>query len=42
MKLPYVPVDGIQLNKWMFTFVFTDLEGRRSLPLEYDPYHRER
>lgn len=41
MKLPYVPVEGIRLNKWKFTFVFTDLEGRRALPLEYDPYHRE-
>lgn len=41
MKLPYVPVEGIRLNKWKFTFVFTDLEGRRALPLEYDPYHRD-
>ena len=41
MKLPYVPVEGIQLNKWMFTFVFTDVEGRYALPLEYDPGHRE-
>ena len=40
LKLPYVPVEDIRLNKWMFTFVFTDLEGRRALPLEYDPYHR--
>ena len=39
LKLPYVPVEGIRLNKWMFTFVFTDLEGRKALPLEYDPYH---
>ncbi|WP_051559157.1 hypothetical protein [Hoylesella enoeca] len=30
-KLPYVPVDGIRLNKWMFTFVLTDVTGRIAL-----------
>lgn len=31
VKLPYVSVDGIRLNKWMFTFLLTDPEGRRAL-----------
>lgn len=31
LKLPYVPVQGIRLNKWMFTFVLTDLDGRNAL-----------
>lgn len=30
-KLPYVNADGVRLNKWMFTFVLTDLEGRHAL-----------
>lgn len=37
-KLPYVPADGIRLNKWMFTFVLTDVTGRMALRgIEYDP-----
>lgn len=36
--LPYVPADGIRLNKWMFTFVLTDLSGRDALDgLIYSP-----
>ena len=31
MKLPYVSASGIRLNKWMFTFVITDLEGHNAL-----------
>ena len=31
MKLPYVSTPGVRLNKWMFTFVLTDTEGRRAL-----------
>lgn len=27
LKLPYVSADGVRLNKWLFTFVLTDLEG---------------
>lgn len=30
-KLPYIGADGVRLNKWMFTFVLTDLEGRNAL-----------
>ena len=37
LQLPYGPTPGIRLNKWMFTFVFTDLEGRRALDLDYEP-----
>lgn len=32
MKLPYVSTPGVRLNKWMFTFVLTDVEGRHALP----------
>ena len=39
MQLPYVPTPGIRLNKWMFTFVFTDPEGQRALDLDYDPFY---
>ena len=28
IKLPYVGANGVRLNKWMFTFVLTDLEGK--------------
>ena len=31
MKLPYVSTPGVRLNKWMFTFVLTDQEGREAL-----------
>ena len=38
MKLPYVNVSGIRLNKWMFTFVITDKEGKNALEgLTYSP-----
>lgn len=37
IELPWVPTPGIRLNKWMFTFVFTDPEGQRALDLEYNP-----
>lgn len=38
VKLPYVKADGVRLNKWMFTFVVTDPEGRDALPgLIYSP-----
>ena len=37
LALPYCKVPGIRLNKWMFTFVFTDPEGRRALDLDYVP-----
>ncbi len=31
IKLPYVSANGIRLNKWMFTFVLTDTEGKNAL-----------
>lgn len=38
IKLPYVTADGVRLNKWMFTFVLTDTEGRNALDgLIYSP-----
>lgn len=38
MKLPYVSASGVRLNKWMFTFVITDAEGRNALDgLVYSP-----
>lgn len=40
LKLPYIEVDRslVRLNKWMFTFVLTDLEGRAAVPgLIYSP-----
>ncbi|MCR5130296.1 MAG: beta-N-acetylhexosaminidase [Prevotella sp.] len=37
LTLPYTKVPGIRLNKWMFTFVFTDPEGQRALDLDYQP-----
>ena len=38
IKLPYVGADGIRLNKWMFTCVFTDLEGKNAVEgLIYSP-----
>ena len=37
LKLPYVNA-GYRLDKWMFTFVFTDLEGRNAVEgLTYSP-----
>ena len=38
LKLPYNNADGIRLNKWLFTFVFTDLKGRNAIEnLIYSP-----
>lgn len=38
IKLPYVPADGVRLNKWMFTFVLTDLNGDSAVEgLVYSP-----
>ena len=31
IKLPNNPDGGIRLNKWMFTFVVTDCEGKNAL-----------
>ncbi len=31
IKLPYVSASNIRLNKWMFTFVLTDTEGKDAL-----------
>lgn len=39
MILPDLKGDGIRLNKWMFTFVLTDVEGRNALPdIIYSPH----
>ena len=41
LKLPYVSADGVRLNKWMFTFVITDTEGRDALEgLIYSPHQQ--
>ena len=38
IKLPYVSASNIRLNKWMFTFVLTDAEGRNALEgITYSP-----
>ena len=38
IKLPYVPAAGVRLNKWMFTFVLTDLEGKNAVEgIVYSP-----
>lgn len=38
IKLPYVAADGVRLNKWMFTCVFTDLDGTNAVEgLIYSP-----
>lgn len=38
LKLPYVGADGVRLNKWMFTCVFTDTEGKNAVEgLIYSP-----
>ncbi len=38
LYLPYVSASGIRLNKWMYTFVFTDLEGKNAVDgLIYSP-----
>ena len=40
IKLPYIalPSNEVRLNKWMYTFVFTELDGRHAVPdLVYSP-----
>ena len=38
IKLPYVSANGVRLNKWMFTCVFTDTEGKNAVEgLIYSP-----
>lgn len=38
LKLPYVSVSGVRLNKWMFTFALTDAEGKNAVDgLVYSP-----
>ena len=38
LKLPYVGASNVRLNKWMFTCVFTDLEGKNAVEnLIYSP-----
>ena len=38
VKLPFVQVPQVRLNKWMFTFVITDTEGHEALEgLTYSP-----
>ena len=38
IKLPYVGANGVRLNKWMFTCVFTDKEGKNAVEgLIYSP-----
>ncbi len=38
IKLPYVGASNVRLNKWMFTFVLTDLEGKNAVDgLIYSP-----
>ena len=31
MKLPYIQTDKVRLNKWMFTFSLTDVDGKNAL-----------
>ena len=41
IKLPYVGASGVRLNKWMFTFVLTDIEGKNAVDgLIYSPNKR--
>ena len=41
IKLPYVGASGVRLNKWMFTFVLTDLDGKDAIEgLIYSPNKR--
>ncbi len=38
LKLPYVGANGVRLNKWLFTCVFTDIEGKNAVDgLVYSP-----
>lgn len=39
VKLPYIVAKGVRLNKWMFTFALTDLNGRDALAdIIYSPH----
>ena len=41
IKLPYVSASNVRLNKWMFTVVLTDLEGKNAIEgLIYSPNKR--
>ena len=41
IKLPYVGASNVRLNKWMFTFVLTDLDGKNAVEgLIYSPNKR--
>ncbi|MBQ5645171.1 MAG: exo-alpha-sialidase, partial [Bacteroidaceae bacterium] len=41
IKLPYVGASGVRLNKWMFTFVLTDIDGKNAVDgLIYSPNKR--
>ncbi len=38
IKLPYVDASNVRLNKWLYTFVLTDLEGKNAIEgLVYSP-----
>lgn len=38
LKLPYIAASGVRLNKWLFTFVLTDTEGKNALDdIVYSP-----
>ncbi len=38
LKLPYVNASGVRLNKWLYTFVLTDVDGNEALEdLIYSP-----
>lgn len=38
LKLPYVAANGVRLNKWLFTCVFTDVDGKNAVEgLIYSP-----
>ncbi len=39
IKLPYISLNSttVRLNKWMFTFVLTDLEGKNAADVIYSP-----
>lgn len=38
LKLPYVAANGVRLNKWLFTCVFTDVDGKNAVEgLVYSP-----
>lgn len=42
LKLPYVNTPRVRLNKWLFTFVLTDLEGKHAIDgLIYSPQKKK-